>query len=354
VSAIDISGLSKSYGATAILHEINLEVSAGEFLVLVGPSGCGKSTLLRMIAGLEEVSAGEIRIGGQLVNDLPPKARDIAMVFQSYALYPHMSVADNMAYSLRLRRASKLAIEAAINAAATKLGLGALLARKPRALSGGQRQRVAMGRAIVRKPKAFLFDEPLSNLDARLREHMRAEIKKLHRELGATSIYVTHDQIEAMTLADRIVAMNAGRVQQVGSPLELYDRPANLFVAGFIGSPAMNMFPALFSRLLGQPKVIHAGFAITLDYDPGLPEGLPLTVGIRPEYIALGSGPAEAVVELVEPTGLGTIAHLTLAGTALKAFTLARMPLTIGRALAIELPPHRLHLFDPQGARVGR
>ena len=346
--------MSKRYGTTSILHEITLAVAAGEFLVLVGPSGCGKSTLLRIIAGLEEVSAGEVRIGGKLVNDMPPKARDIAMVFQSYALYPHMSVADNMAYSLRLRRNSKRDIETAINAAAAKLGLGALLGRKPRALSGGQRQRVAMGRAIVRKPKAFLFDEPLSNLDARLREQMRAEIKKLHRELGATSIYVTHDQIEAMTLADRIVAMNGGRVQQVGSPLELYDRPANLFVAGFIGSPAMNMFPAQFSRSRGQPKLVHSGFAITLDYDPGLPEGLPLTVGIRPEYVTLGSGTAEGVVELVEPTGLGTIAHLTLAGTALKAFTLARMPLTIGGVLAVDLPAHRLHMFDPQGARVGR
>ena len=203
MSAIDVIGVSKRYGSTPVLHEIDLAVASGEFVVLVGPSGCGKSTLLRMIAGLEEVSAGQIRIGGTLVNDLPPKARDIAMVFQSYALYPHMSVADNMAYSLRLRGRSKEAIESAIQAAAAKLGLSALLARKPRALSGGQRQRVAMGRAIVRSPKAFLFDEPLSNLDARLREHMRAEIKKLHRELGATSIYVTHDQIEAMTLADR-------------------------------------------------------------------------------------------------------------------------------------------------------
>jgi multiple sugar transport system ATP-binding protein len=354
VSAIDIRGVSKRYGATPVLHEINLAVAAGEFVVLVGPSGCGKSTLLRMIAGLEEVSAGEIRIGGTLVNDLPPKARDIAMVFQSYALYPHMSVADNMAYSLRLRRTSKQGIETAINAAAAKLGLGSLLERKPRALSGGQRQRVAMGRAIVRRPKAFLFDEPLSNLDARLREHMRAEIKKLHRELGATSIYVTHDQIEAMTLADRIVAMNGGHVQQMGSPLELYDRPANLFVAGFIGSPAMNMFPALFSRREGRPTLVHAGFSLALDHDPALAEGAALTVGIRPEHIALGAGPVQGVVDLVEPTGLGTIAHLTLAGTALKAFSLARLPLTIGAIVAMDLPAHRLHLFDAGGVRVGR
>jgi multiple sugar transport system ATP-binding protein len=354
VSAIDITGVSKRYGTTAVLHEITLAVAAGEFAVLVGPSGCGKSTLLRMIAGLEEVSAGQIRIGGRLVNDLPPKARDIAMVFQSYALYPHMSVADNMAYSLRLRRTSKPGVETAINAAAVKLGLGSLLERKPGALSGGQRQRVAMGRAIVRRPKAFLFDEPLSNLDARLREHMRAEIKKLHRELGATSIYVTHDQIEAMTLADRIVAMNGGHVQQVGSPLELYDRPANLFVAGFIGSPAMNMFPALFSHCEGRPTLVHAGFALALDHDPALAEGAALTVGIRPEHILLGAGPLQGVVDLVEPTGLGTIAHLTLAGTALRAFTLARPPLTIGACVAVDMPACRLHLFDADGDRVDR
>jgi multiple sugar transport system ATP-binding protein len=211
-----------------------------------------------------------------------------------------------------------------------------------------------MGRAIVRAPKAFLFDEPLSNLDARLREHMRAEIKKLHRELGATSIYVTHDQIEAMTLADRIVAMNGGRVQQLGSPLELYDRPANLFVAEFIGSPAMNLFPALFSRPQGRSTLLHTGFAIALDHDPALTEGSALTVGIRPEHITLGSGALAGVVDLVEPTGLGTIVHLTLAGTALKAFSLERLPLTLGGTLAMDLPPQRLHLFDAEGVRVAR
>jgi multiple sugar transport system ATP-binding protein len=354
VSAIELKGVSKRYGTTPVLHAMDLAVASGEFVVLVGPSGCGKSTLLRMIAGLEEVSAGEIRIGGTLVNELAPKARDIAMVFQSYALYPHMSVADNMAYSLRLRGKSKQHIETAIQSAAVKLGLGALLDRKPRALSGGQRQRVAMGRAIVREPKAFLFDEPLSNLDARLREHMRAEIKKLHRELGATSIYVTHDQIEAMTLADRILAMNGGRVQQLGSPLELYDRPANLFVAEFIGSPAMNLFAAQFSRRQGRPMLIHSGFAIALERDPSLSEGSALTVGIRPEHISLGSGALAGVVDLVEPTGLGTIVHLTLGGTALKAFSLERRPLTLGGTLAMQLPPHRLHLFDADGVRVAQ
>jgi multiple sugar transport system ATP-binding protein len=275
------------------------------------------------------------------------------MVFQSYALYPHMSVADNMAYSLRLRRTAPAEIARAVGAAAGKLGLEALLTRKPKALSGGQRQRVAMGRAIVRKPGAFLFDEPLSNLDARLREHMRAEIKKLHRELGATSIYVTHDQIEAMTLADRIVALNGGRVQQVGSPLDLYDRPANLFVAGFIGSPAMNMFQAHLERADGLALLTHDAFRIALPRDLGLPDGAALTVGIRPEHIVLGAGPIRGTVDLIEPTGLGTIVHLTLGGTAIKAFSLERQPLSIGGGVQLDLPLSRLHLFDDAGVRVG-
>jgi len=352
VSAIEIRGVSKRYGVTPVLHEIDLSVAAGEFLVLVGPSGCGKSTLLRLIAGLEELSGGEILIGGRRVNDLPPKARDIAMVFQSYALYPHMSVADNMAYSLRLRRTPAAEIARAVDAAAGKLGLEPLLARKPKALSGGQRQRVAMGRAIVRKPGAFLFDEPLSNLDARLREHMRAEIKKLHRELGATSIYVTHDQIEAMTLADRIVALHGGRVQQVGSPLDLYDRPANLFVAGFIGSPGMNMFPAQLKRPNGRPTLATPTFEIPLARDPPLPEGSALTVGIRPEHIVLGSGAIRGTVDLIEPTGLGTIAHLTLGGTELKGFSLERPSLSVGATISLDLPVSRLHLFGGDGTRI--
>ena len=244
MASIDIAAVRKSYGSTPVLRGIDLKIENGEFVVLVGPSGCGKSTLLRLIAGLETMSEGEIRIGGRRVNDLPPKDRDLAMVFQSYALYPHMSVRDNMSYALRLRKTAKEKIATAIALASAKLGLDALIERKPRALSGGQRQRVAMGRAIVREPKAFLFDEPLSNLDARLREQMRFEIRKLHRDLGATSVYVTHDQIEAMTMADRIVAMNEGIVQQIGAPAELYDNPANLFVAGFIGSPAMNFLKA--------------------------------------------------------------------------------------------------------------
>ena len=241
MATVTIRNLRKSFGAVEILHGVSVDIDEGEFVVLVGPSGCGKSTLLRMLAGLEHVTSGDILIGGTRVNDLPPKARDIAMVFQNYALYPHLTVAENMAFSLTLKGAPKSEIEARVRPAAEILGLSALLGRYPRQLSGGQRQRVAMGRAIVRDPQVFLFDEPLSNLDAKLRVSMRAEIKNLHQRLKTTTVYVTHDQIEAMTMADKIVVMHDGRVEQIGAPLELYDAPANLFVAGFIGSPAMNM-----------------------------------------------------------------------------------------------------------------
>ena len=288
MATIDIRGVGKTYagGHAAVLRDIDLSIHDGEFVVLVGPSGCGKSTLLRMIAGLEPITAGTVAIDGTVVNDLAPKARDIAMVFQSYALYPHMTVADNMTYSLRLKKAPKETIAEKLKAASSKLGLDAFLARKPKALSGGQRQRVAMGRAIVRAPKAFLFDEPLSNLDARLREQMRAEIRLLHAGLKATSIYVTHDQVEAMTLADRIVAMHGGVIQQVGAPLELYDRPANLFVAGFIGSPGMNFLPGTWdaeARAVRLPD----GIAVPVGRPASLPHGSPITLGIRPEHVRL-------------------------------------------------------------------
>jgi multiple sugar transport system ATP-binding protein len=349
MASIDIAEIRKAYGPVHVLHGIDLSIRDGEFVVLVGPSGCGKSTLLRMIAGLEEISAGEIRIDGRRVNDLEPKDRDIAMVFQSYALYPHMTVAENMSYSLRLRRTAKERIAAAISGAAAKLGLDALMARRPRALSGGQRQRVAMGRAIVRAPKAFLFDEPLSNLDARLREQMRGEIKKLHQSLGATSIYVTHDQIEAMTLADRIVAMNAGIVQQVGSPLDLYDRPANLFVAGFIGSPAMNMFDGVYRANGSAPSIeLQGGTRIPLHRSYPVADGAVIAVGIRPEHVPVGSAGEVGIpckVDLVEPTGLGTILHVRPFGVTLKAFTLSR-DLGANDAVTIRLPAERLHLFD--------
>ncbi|NGP19181.1 sn-glycerol-3-phosphate ABC transporter ATP-binding protein UgpC [Devosia chinhatensis] len=246
MAEIELKHVGKSYGHVQVLNDISLEMANGEFVVLVGPSGCGKSTLLRMIAGLEDITAGEITIGGKVVNNMPAKERDIAMVFQSYALYPHMKVADNMSFSLRLAGTPKAEIKARVAEAADILGLIDLLDRLPRELSGGQRQRVAMGRAIVRDPRAFLFDEPLSNLDAKLRVKMRGEIKRLHQRLGKTMVYVTHDQTEAMTMADKIVVLNGGRIEQAGAPLELYNNPANLFVAGFIGSPEMNLFEARY------------------------------------------------------------------------------------------------------------
>jgi multiple sugar transport system ATP-binding protein len=335
----------------SVLHGVDLEIKDGEFVVLVGPSGCGKSTLLRMIAGLEEVTGGEIRIAGNRVNELHPKDRDIAMVFQSYALYPHMNVAGNMSYSLKLRKTAKEKIASAVASAASKLGLDPLLERRPKALSGGQRQRVAMGRAIVRQPKAFLFDEPLSNLDARLREQMRAEIKKLHGDLKATSIYVTHDQIEAMTLADRIVAMHGGVVQQVGSPLELYDRPANLFVAGFIGSPGMNFLEASYEA--GGVK-LKDGTIVPLNTSLPLSNGEKVTLGIRPEHVVMtndGAGIA-ADVELVEPTGFGIILHLSLHGLPFKIFTLDREALTAGPKVNVTFPAKHLHVFNGEGNRV--
>ncbi|WP_186414997.1 MULTISPECIES: ABC transporter ATP-binding protein [unclassified Pannonibacter] len=354
MASIEIRDVRKNYGVVEVLHGVDLDIQDGEFIVLVGPSGCGKSTLLRMIAGLEDVSSGGIHIAGKRVNDLPPKDRDIAMVFQSYALYPHMTVAGNMSYSLRLRKTPKELIAEMIGEAAGKLGLEPLMERRPKALSGGQRQRVAMGRAIVRKPKAFLFDEPLSNLDARLREQMRAEIKKMHADLGATSIYVTHDQIEAMTLADRIVAMHGGVVQQVGTPLDLYDRPANLFVAGFIGSPGMNFLEGRYHLGSGGAEFRLAdGTAIPLSPRGGLADGAPATLGIRPEHVSLSDeGRWEAGVDLVEPTGFGIILHLALHGQAFKAFTLDRSVLTPAAGLRVSFPAEHLHLFDEDGNRV--
>jgi multiple sugar transport system ATP-binding protein len=304
-----------------------------------------------MIAGLEDISGGEIRIADNRVNELHPKDRDIAMVFQSYALYPHMNVAGNMSYSLRLRKVARDGIAKAVAGAASKLGLDPLLERRPKALSGGQRQRVAMGRAIVRQPKAFLFDEPLSNLDARLREQMRAEIKKLHGDLKATSIYVTHDQIEAMTLADRIVAMHGGVVQQVGSPLELYDRPANLFVAGFIGSPGMNFLDATCE---GDGVKLKDGTLVPLSKPLKLAAGTKVTLGIRPEHVVLSSYPSDmaANVELIEPTGFGIILHLSLHGLPFKVFTLDRTALSAGTQVHVAFPAQHLHVFDEDGKRA--
>ncbi len=351
MASIDIQNVKKAYGHVQVLHDIDLRIKDGEFVVLVGPSGCGKSTLLRMIAGLEDISGGEIRIADNRVNELHPKDRDIAMVFQSYALYPHMNVAGNMSYSLRLRKVAKDGIAKAVAGAASKLGLDPLLERRPKALSGGQRQRVAMGRAIVRQPKAFLFDEPLSNLDARLREQMRAEIKKLHSDLKATSIYVTHDQIEAMTLADRIVAMHGGVVQQVGSPLELYDRPANLFVAGFIGSPGMNFLDATYE---GNAVQLKDGTLVSLPEPLKSATAAKVTLGIRPEHVVLSSNPSDmaANVELIEPTGFGIILHLSLHGLPFKVFTLDRTALSAGTQVHVAFPAQHLHVFDEDGKRA--
>ncbi len=336
------------------VHDLNLDIEDGEFLVLVGPSGCGKSTALRMIAGLEDVSSGKLLIGDRVVNDLPPQDRDIAMVFQSYALYPHLSVADNIAYGLKISKMPKGEIAERIQRAADMLELGPFLERKPAQLSGGQRQRVAMGRAIVRDPAVFLMDEPLSNLDAKLRVQMRAEISSVVHNLGTTTVYVTHDQIEAMTLADRIVAMHGGVVQQVGTPLDLYDRPANLFVAGFIGSPGMNFLEGRYHTGSGGAEFRLAdGTAIPLSPRGGLADGAPATLGIRPEHVSLSDeGRWEAGVDLVEPTGFGIILHLALHGQAFKAFTLDRSVLTPAAGLRVSFPAEHLHLFDEDGNRV--
>ena len=356
MAAISIRALSKSYGDVKVLRGIDLEIGDGEFVVLVGPSGCGKSTLLRLVAGLEQVSGGEIRIGERIVNDLPARDRDLAMVFQSYALYPHMTVRENMSFSLKLRHLSPARIDAAVDAASRKLGLQSLMDRKPRALSGGQRQRVAMGRAMVRDPKAFLFDEPLSNLDARLREQMRYEIRRLQRDLGTTSIYVTHDQIEAMTMADRIVAMNDGLAQQIGSPSELYDDPANVFVAGFIGSPGINFLDATAHDSAAGVAIMIGGARLAeLPRPAALPPDRRVTVGIRPERIAMGSPHegAPAQIDLQEPLGLGSLIHLNLEGQLLKLFTTDRSGAPAGQSVGLQLRPADVLLFDPRsGARL--
>jgi multiple sugar transport system ATP-binding protein len=350
MAAITLTRLRKSFEAVPVLRGIDLSIEDGAFVVLVGPSGCGKSTLLRLIAGLEEPTSGEIHIDGRRVDGLAPKDRDLAMVFQSYALYPHMTVRENMSFALKQRRLAPDRIKGAVEDAAAKLGLTELLERKPAALSGGQRQRVAMGRAIVRQPKAFLFDEPLSNLDARLREQMRYEIKKLHCDLGATSIYVTHDQIEAMTMADRIVAMKDGVAQQIGPPAELYDDPANLFVAGFIGSPAMNFLAATLALEGRMATVTMQGVALAQTPAPaGVAAGGGVMVGLRPERMAIvspGSGVA-ARVDLVEPTGLGQVVHLRVADQRLKLFTTDRRGLAVGEAVGLSFHPSDVLLFHP-------
>ncbi len=347
MARVAIRGVVKRFGATTVIHGVDIDIADGEFAVLVGPSGCGKTTLLRMIAGLEEISAGEIAIGDRVVNRVAPKERDIAMVFQNYALYPHMTVRDNMAFSLLLAKRSRAEIDERVGKAAAILGLSDLLDRYPRQLSGGQRQRVAMGRAIVRDPQVFLFDEPLSNLDAKLRVQMRTEIKELHQRLRTTSVYVTHDQIEAMTMADKIVVMNAGRVEQIGTPLELYDNPANLFVAGFIGSPAMNF---LRGRLNGSSVVVADGIEVPTP-PVALEVGREVIVGFRPEHLAVGSGGLPAEVVVVEPTGADTQICCKLAGKEITAVVRERYAFRPGET--VRFTPQLTYLFDPaNGARL--
>jgi multiple sugar transport system ATP-binding protein len=346
MASVAIRDVTKAFGTTQVIHGVTIAIGDGEFVVLVGPSGCGKSTLLRMIAGLENITGGEIRIGERVVNHVPPKERDIAMVFQNYALYPHMTVAANMGFSLKLRKAPRAEIDSRVMRAADILGLKPLLERYPRQLSGGQRQRVAMGRAIVRDPQVFLFDEPLSNLDAKLRVAMRTEIKELHQRLKTTTVYVTHDQIEAMTMADKIVVMHDGIVEQIGAPLDLYDRPDNLFVAGFIGSPAMNL-------LKGKIKLNGAaafegpnGVQLPLAGAPSGADGRPAVYGIRPEHFTIADQGAEAEIVVVEPTGSETQVFAKLGGEEIVAVFRERHRFEPGEKVRLRPDPQLVHLFD--------
>jgi multiple sugar transport system ATP-binding protein len=357
MSNVTFEHVTKKFGDVAAVNDLNLDVADGEFLVLVGPSGCGKSTALRMIAGLEEITSGTLKIGDRIVNDLAPKDRDVAMVFQSYALYPHMSVRDNLAFGLKLRKVAKADIDRRVNETGKLLELSPLLDRKPKQLSGGQRQRVALGRAIVREPKVFLMDEPLSNLDAKLRVQTRAEIARLHQRLRTTFVYVTHDQVEAMTMGSRIAVMNFGVLQQVGTPQQLYDGPANRFVAGFIGSPAMNFV---------EMKVEGSGDGATLNYD-GLrlpvpprvrgsigPEGREVVAGFRPEHLNVGEpqGSAEtgfsATCDVVEYLGNEELLHLRLGKEDIVAVVNAAAQVQPGTEVHLRLPLSKLHLFDPE------
>jgi len=348
MASVELKQVRKSFGRHEVVHGVDVSIDDGEFVVLVGPSGCGKSTLLRMIAGLEEVTAGEIRIGAKVVNKMPPKARDIAMVFQNYALYPHMTVFDNMAFSMKLAGHGKDETRARVDQAAQILGLTEYLARYPRQLSGGQRQRVAMGRAIVRNPQVFLFDEPLSNLDAKLRVQMRTEIKELHLRLRTTSVYVTHDQIEAMTMADKIVVMNGGSVEQIGSPLGLYDEPANLFVAGFIGSPAMNFLGGKLARN-GATRLVTLGDGSQLPVNGvALGDGHAVTLGVRPEHLTIGADGVSAEVVVVEPTGADTQVYCRLADTEVTVVSRERHTFRPGEQIRLQPLPGKTYLFDTQ------
>jgi multiple sugar transport system ATP-binding protein len=339
VANVSIHEIRKSYGAVEVIHGLNIDIADGEFVALVGPSGCGKSTLLRMIAGLEPINGGTISIGPRVVNNLPPSERDIAMVFQTYALYPHKSVAENMGFALKVAKVSRAEIDRRVREAAEILSLTDYLDRKPRHLSGGQRQRVAMGRAIVRDPQVFLFDEPLSNLDAKLRIQMRTEIKELHQRLKTTTVFVTHDQIEAMTLADRIVVMQAGRIEQIGTPLELYDNPVNAFVATFIGAPSMNLLAAELSG--GQVTVGGQGFS-------GPSGAGKVKLGVRPEHLILSEDGLPMQVKVVEPTGSETMVFLRFEGQDITAVFRERHAFASGQTIHLKPHPDHLHVFDAQ------
>jgi sn-glycerol 3-phosphate transport system ATP-binding protein len=354
MAKVQLKNITKTYGAgskaVAVIHGISMEIADGEFIVMVGPSGCGKSTLLRMVAGLEEVSGGDIVIGERIVNELEPKDRDIAMVFQNYALYPHMSVYDNMAYGLKIRKMSKAAIDARVQKAAQILELGPLLARMPRQLSGGQRQRVAMGRAIVREPAVFLFDEPLSNLDAKLRVQMRLEIQKLHRTLGTTSLYVTHDQVEAMTLGQRMIVMNAGRAEQIGTPAEVYGKPATTFVASFIGSPPMNLLSGTVSADRSQFD-LGQGVMVALPPSSSMLAGLDCILGLRPEHLVLGRPGLVLDVELVESLGADLLVHAKVAGQSLIVRAPAGTAVAAEQRIEAGFEPSSVHWFDATTTR---
>ena len=345
MGTVQIRNARKSYGAIEVLHGVSIDIEDGEFVALVGPSGCGKSTLLRMIAGLEPITGGEIVIGDRVVNHVPPKDRDIAMVFQNYALYPHKNVRDNMGFALKQRRVPKPEIAARVDNAASILGLEHLLERKPRELSGGQRQRVAMGRAIVRNPNVFLFDEPLSNLDAKLRVQMRSELKELHQRLKTTTIYVTHDQIEAMTLADRVIVLNGGVIEQEGPPLELYDKPASLFVAAFIGSPPMNFLQG--DIVSGNGLKLENGMVLPLAAaDPKARSRI--TVGVRPEHFMLAETGWPATVTIVEPTGSETQITARLGEKVIRILVRGRTGVVPGDGIHLQVAPEELHFFDAE------
>ena len=346
MAEVSIANVRKVYGSTEVIHDLSVKVNDGEFVVLVGPSGCGKSTLLRMVAGLESITAGNISIGGKAVNNLPPSERDIAMVFQNYALYPHKTVEANMAFSLKMRKLDQTLIKEKVDVAAEVLGLTPYLKRYPRALSGGQRQRVAMGRAIVRDPQVFLFDEPLSNLDAKLRVQMRAEIRELHQRLKSTTVYVTHDQIEAMTMADKIVVMQDGYIEQIGTPLELYDRPSNVFVAGFIGSPAMNLIPGVAKKSGSNFSAEIYGGKFPLPKIKNLADGQEVLIGVRPEQLIPGKTGIAATVSVVEPTGSETHLIVRSGDQDLISVIRDRSSFSVGEKINLSAEKSFLHVFD--------